>query len=161
MKDLKPFKLAAHECVMQMLSNAMYIGEELPRLDVPAQLRARIESMNETLVGTKHDLVNELTELEEIERDAADEVVMERVERIVRWCMEDVAQMHALVEELQARADDCPKGMPVCVLVTESATNILDAFAAVQDEFERLKDAASIVETPAATAKPPPMPSRH
>jgi hypothetical protein len=51
--------------------------------------------------------------------------------------------------------------MPVCVLATESATNILDAFAAVQDEFERLKDAASIVETPAATAKPPPMPSRH
>lgn len=142
MKDLMPMKLAVYGCAMEMLSNAMYIAKELPGLDLPAQVRARIESMNETLVGTKHDLVNELAELKEIECGAADEVVMGRVERIVRWCMEDINQMHGLVEELRARADTYPKGALVCMLVTESATNILNAFAAVQDEFERLKDEA-------------------
>lgn len=142
MNDLMPLKVAASEFSHVMMSNAAYVNEELPGLDIPSDLCARIQSVCADLIGSKHDLVHELSELEEIERDAEDSVVMERVDRIVRWCMEDIQEMHGLVEEVRSRARTYDQGALVSVLVTESATNILNAFTPVLNAFENLKDGA-------------------
>lgn len=128
--SVRALMAAARSCAFVMLENAMYIQRELPALASDEALRQRTERICSELIGTKHDILTEVDELAELLTDgASDEKVATRIERIVRWLGDDVMQLHDLVQALAAaQAQDATVGA-ACVLVTESAANIVRAFA--------------------------------
>jgi hypothetical protein len=128
--QLLAFSHAARECAMQMMLNATYIQRELPTLDLPEQINAKIKTMCDSLIDTKHDVMTELFELaDETQTDASK--VPGKVQRIVQWLSEPIGEMHQLVIDLQASPETNSRLFTTFLLVTESATNILNAFNAV------------------------------
>jgi hypothetical protein len=124
---------AARTCAFVLLENAIYMQRELPGLALDEARRARLEGLCEDLVGTKHDILTEVDELDELlTSDATEEVIATRVERIVRWLGEDVARLHEDVEDLALARETDPGCTAACVLVTESAANIVRAFRDVR-----------------------------
>jgi hypothetical protein len=121
---------AAHRCAMVMLENATYIQGELPNVHLDGSLRARVNEACDSLIGTKHDIVSEVSELDELlAGDAASPAtIATRVERIVRWLREDVTRMHELALALEVAKEGDPACTGAYVLVVESAANILQAF---------------------------------
>jgi len=114
---------------MIMLENAGYIERELPALSLEESLRGPAGQMCSQLVGTKHDIMTEIGELDEL---LAGEPTQERmatyIERIVRWLGDDMKQMHELVTTLDAAAQRDERNAGAFVLVSESAINILLEF---------------------------------
>ena len=83
--------LATRECAMQMLSNASYVLDELPNVKMSDGLRKHTRDVCNGLIGTKHDLITELYDLDDlVATEASDAQVGERVERIVQWAFEDL-----------------------------------------------------------------------
>ena len=98
---LGPFVLATRECAMQMLSNAAYVLGELPNVTISDGLRERTRDVCNALIGTKHDLITELFDLDDlVATEASDAQVGERVERIVQWAFEDLRKLHEVVTAL-------------------------------------------------------------
>jgi hypothetical protein len=128
--ELLTFSHAARECAMQMMLNATYIQRELPTLDLPEQINAKIKTMCDSLIDTKHDVMTKLFELaDETQTDASK--VPGKVQRIVQWLSEPIGEMHQLVIDLQTSTGIDPLLLRVFFLVTESATNILNALNSV------------------------------
>jgi hypothetical protein len=135
--EIRHFVEAARSCAMQMMSNATYIQQELPTLELPVDLRARIEAVCDSLIGTKHDVISELSELSElIETGASVEKLSERRERIVTWLGEPIREMHEMVQKLSAQCGADERCFSVFLLLVESATNILNAFNSVSQSSE-------------------------
>jgi hypothetical protein len=125
--QLLTFSQAARECAMQMMSNAAYIQRELPKLELPEPINTKIQAMCDSLIGTKHDVMTELFDLaDETQTDAFQ--VPEKVQRTVQWLSEPIGEMHQLVTDLQASLQANSHLFAPFLLVTESATNILNAF---------------------------------
>jgi len=113
-------------CALVMLENATYIQGELVKVRMNDALRAQTEEVCAAMIGTKHDIFSELFEL--LGSGASADVIRSRVDRIVRWFEEDIAQMHQLVMALQAASEQDRLCVSAYVLVAESAANILRAF---------------------------------
>jgi hypothetical protein len=119
----------ARNCAMAMLYNAMYIRGELATVFMSDALRARTQKMCDTLVSTKHDVIHELFELDElVASDPSASAIPRYVERIVAWLGEEVAPMHELVMALDSARKKDPAHGTAYVLVAESVANILDGF---------------------------------
>jgi len=123
---------------MQMMSNADYIMKELPNINLPDELGNKLSNICEGLVGTKHDIINELDDLstaisssEEITHD-----IKTRINRIIRWIADDLPEIHELVMELQTLSKSEPAYGLAFMLVAESAVNILNAFNEAAAEAE-------------------------
>lgn len=117
-----------------MLANAMYVERELPNVKLSPELRERTERVFSTLVGTKHDVYSELAEYDDLVDAGAPEAELDRrLERMVRWLGEDVDELDSLVRALEDAHRDDPGVTAAYVLVTESAANVLRAFAAARD----------------------------
>lgn len=126
---LTPFMLATRECAVQMMSNACYMLNELPNVNMPPELLERTRAVCNELIGTKHDLITEIFDLDELlASDASDEKVGERVQRIVRWAHDDLVKMHGLVTALDELSKRDAQYSLASLLVVESATNLLNAF---------------------------------
>jgi len=133
---LTEFSAKAHACAMQMLENAAYIEQELPKIEITEKGRSQILEVCSALVGTKHDVISELSDLEDIDlRPWADEI-QNRVKRIMGWSAEELPKLHELVQALQAGSDQNRGAGLAFLLVAESATNILRAFSAMSDAAE-------------------------
>ncbi len=120
---------------MQMLSNALYVLDELPNVKMSDGLRKRTQDVCNGLIGTKHDLITELFDLDDlVATEATDAQVGERVERIVQWAFEDLRKLHEVVTALDeaSKRDDLEFGS-ASLLVMESAGNILQAYRADAD----------------------------
>ena len=63
---IRAMMTAAHDCAMEMFTNADFIQKELPNVKMPDALRATPEDLCSELIGTKHDIVSELSELDEL-----------------------------------------------------------------------------------------------
>ena len=87
---LAAFQSAAWACAHTLLENIMYIQKELPALDLAEAQRSAIVQICSTLVGTKHDVVSELFDLQDIEGAAEPDVIQKRIERIVQMVIEDL-----------------------------------------------------------------------
>ena len=127
---LTPFVLATRECAMQMLSNGQYVLGELPNVKMSDGLRERTRDVCNGLIGTKHDLITELFDLDDlVATQATDAEVGERVERIMQWAFEDLRKLHEVVTALDeaSKRNDVEFGL-ASMLVMESAGNILNAF---------------------------------
>mgnify|MGYP006371299273 CR=1 FL=1 len=127
---LTPFVLATRECAMQMMNNGLYVLDELPNVTMSDGLRKQTQDVCNGLIGTKHDLITELFDLDDlVATDATDAQVGERVERIVQWAFEDLTRLHHVVTALDeaSKRDDLQFGS-ASLLVMESAGNILKAY---------------------------------
>lgn len=120
---------AAHHCAMVMLENAVYVQEELPRVPMSEALQAQTKQLCSKLISTKHDVITELSELEELlASEPSASACLTRANRLVRWLGEDLPEIHQLVSDLESATKADPECQVTQILITESATNILIAF---------------------------------
>jgi hypothetical protein len=134
---------ATADCAHEMMSNAAYILDELPSLKVPQSQRIRIESVCNQLISTKHDVVHELHEIDEMENHGSIAAALPRIQSIHAWISEDMDTVHCLVESLMQEFDDDGVSL-AALLVTESAANILVRYTAMLDKLESIQ----VSETP-------------
>ena len=119
----------ARNCALVMLESATYIQSELANVRMNDALRAQTEQVCTALVGTKHDIISELFELDELlGSEASASIINSRVHRIVQWFQDDITHMHQLVTALESASKQEPACGLAYILVAESATNILNAF---------------------------------
>ncbi len=114
---------------MVMLESAIYIQKELPNVLMDDLLRAQTEQICSALVGTKHDVISDLFELDELLASKPQKsAIVSRVDRLERWLWEDITKMHVIVTALNSASTQDPKRGSAYLLVAESATNILNSF---------------------------------
>lgn len=123
--DLIRFAGETHACAMQMMGNAAYIQKELPSLEMPDSLRDQIAELCSDLIGSKHDLVSEVIELEEeMVANASLDRITSRVKMILRWIQDDVASIRQCVGAINEAVGSGTASSGVALLVMESAVNI-------------------------------------
>jgi hypothetical protein len=141
MQTLREFQAYAQECSAQMLMNALYIQKELATVQMTDELRQRTVELCSTLIGTKHDLVTEILELDErLEAGAGNVEVLRRIDRMVQWAGEDAQKMHEVVMALDAELQKGVKDGGAYLLVSESAVNILTPLKQMRRLAERLRE---------------------
>ena len=80
-------------------------------------------------VGTKHDVVSELFEIDELLESKTDgRTLSSRLDRVIRWLWQDISKTHHLVMVLREDSENNKNHTLSLILVQESATNILNAF---------------------------------
>jgi hypothetical protein len=130
---LDVFTLCVRECAVQMMQNAIYVQKELPNVRMSDALRRQAGKICDQLIGTKHDLITELFDLDELlPTDAPNATIGERVERMVRWARDDLLRLHELVVAIEDEGRRDPRALIAGILVTESAGNVLNAFNRMQ-----------------------------
>jgi hypothetical protein len=103
----------------------LYIQKKLPTLDLADIQQSAIVQICSTLVGTKHNVVSELFDLQDIQGVVAPGVIRQRIERIVQMVIEDLTRLHEVVQSLEmATVSDRRAGLAY-LLIAESATNML------------------------------------
>ena len=131
------------DCAMVMLENATFVQRELPNVQMDADLLSQTEQVCSDMVGTKHDIISDLFELDEKLQSAdvaqARDYAASTLGRLVRWMSEDMVKMHELIVGLEAASKRDPKSGSAFMLVLESATNILNAFNRVRAAVDLLK----------------------
>ena len=139
---LAAFKASAARCAHEMLNNAFYIQKELPSIDLEGSYREQIAEVCSALVGTKHDVISELHDLDEVDAAAESVEVQRRVRRVVDWAAEEIPKLHTIVKSLQSVAAAEPRNHLAYLLVTESATNVLKAFVEMSDAADQFISSA-------------------
>ncbi len=129
---LDAFCSAAYACAMSLMSNADYVQQELPKVELPTDTRASIEALCADWIGTKHDVVHELGELKESAN------ISDRIRRIMRWLEEDMVKLQEQVKQLDTLASSEPQFSLAYLLVAESGGNILRSFVAAGDFADRV-----------------------
>ena len=144
---------AIHDCALAMMGNASYIQRELPNVAMSEPLRSRTVEICESMIGTKHDVIHELFEMDELLQAEGDQAeasspqaetgqaatasrqaapaaaaVSSRIDRVLQWLWEDISKMHQLVLDLRKESGVNEDFTLALVLVQESATNIVLAF---------------------------------
>lgn len=141
-QKIREFQAHTQECAAQMLMNALYIQKELANVHIRDEMRQRTVDLVSTLIGTKHDLITEVFELDErLEVGASNEEVMRRVDRMVRWAGDETRKMHEIVTALDAVGQKDVTKAAAYVLVSESAVNILKPLTQMRQLAAQLRDA--------------------
>jgi hypothetical protein len=134
---LTEFSAKAHACAMQMLENAAYIEQELPKIEITEEGRRQILEVCSALVGTKHDVITELSDLADLDLWPGADEIQNRVKRIMGWSAEELPKLHGLVQTLQVGSSQDRGSGLAFLLVAESATNVLKAFSEMSDAAEK------------------------
>ena len=129
---LEEFSSAAYACAMSLMSNADYIQKELPTVELPTDIRASVESLCADWIGTKHDVIHELDELQESSN------VEDRIRRIMTWLGEDMVKLQEQVRRLEALATADDRYRLAYLLVGESGGNVLRSFVAAGESADRV-----------------------
>ena len=120
---------AIRDCALIMLENASYIQRELPNVEMREALRLQTAEVCDSMVGTKHDIISELFEIDEFLKSKTNwAVVLSRIDRLIKWLWEDISKMHQVVMALREDSQKNQKHTLSLVLVQESAANIVNAF---------------------------------
>lgn len=137
--ELIRFAGETHACAIQMMENAAYIQKELPNLEMPDSLRDQIAKLCCALIGSKHDLISEVAELEEaLVADAGLDRIINRVKMIQGWIQDDMSSIRLCVEAVNEAVKCGTAPGLVAMLVMESAANILNttpAWPAICDQL--------------------------
>lgn len=143
-QKIREFQDHTRECAAQMMMNAIYIQKELPNVRMSEELQQRTAELCSTLIGTKHDLVTEIFELDEkLGSGAGNEEVLRRINRMVQWAREDALKMHEIVMALAADAQKDVMNVGAHLLVSESAVNILTPLTQMREVAAQIKEALS------------------
>ena len=141
MQRIREFQAHTRDCALQMMMNAIFIQQELPSVQMSDELRQRTVELCSVLIGTKHDLITEIFELDEaLEKGAGNVEVLRRINRMVEWAGEDALKMHEIVMALDADAQKDVMNGSAYLLVSESAVNILTPLAGMRDLQAQLKE---------------------
>lgn len=141
-QKIREFQDHTRECAVQMMMNAIFIKQELPNVQMSDELRQRTVELCSILIGTKHDLVTEIFELDEKLGSGADNIeVLRRVDHMVQWAGEDALKMHEIVTALSEVARQDIKKAAAYLLVSESAVNILRPLHEMRVTAAQLKEA--------------------
>jgi len=141
----------ARKCAAAMLESGTYIERELPNVRMDEPVRVATVELCSRLVGTKHDIIHELFELDELlASGASDERIKSAIARIIDWLGDDIRQMHELVTALDAAAKNDPTRVSAYLLVAGSAVNILNP-------FNRAAEAADLLAETRADGNTPPL----
>lgn len=133
------FQSAARNCAMTMLENAMYIQAELDRVQMPEPIRTRTIAVCEALIGTKHDVIHEIFEIDDLLLGQPDPALISgRIARVIQWMSDDVRVLHQLVKDLESAAQGDAAVQLAYLLISESAVNILNALGFAMDAVEEV-----------------------
>ena len=132
----------ARNCASAMLESGTFIGRELPNVRMDEPVRVATVEICSHLLGTKHDIIHELFEIDELlANGASDKRIMSAIALIIDWLWEDIQRMHEIVTTLEASTHREPDYGGAYILIAECAMNILNP-------FNRAKEAAdSLAET--------------
>ena len=120
---------AIRDCALIMLENASYVQRELPNVVVADPLKSQTAEVCDAMVGTKHDIISELSEIDELlKSDAESPIISSRLARSIRWLWEGISRLHEVVMALRADSQKDKNYTLALILVEESAANILNAF---------------------------------
>jgi len=120
---------AIRDCALIMLENASYVQRELPNVVIADALRSQTAEVCDAMVGTKHDIISELFEIDELlKSDAKSAIISSRLARSIRWLWEDISRLDQVVMALRANSQKDETFTLALILVEESAANILNAF---------------------------------
>jgi hypothetical protein len=110
------------------------------KIVMDAALREQTEKVCGDLIGTKHDVVHEAFELDDLlESNASEERTLARIDFIGRLLHEDIKiKLHRVVKSIQAAGDTI-----AYVLVAESATDILNEYNRFIAAVDALRASAS------------------
>jgi hypothetical protein len=112
-----------------MLENASYVQRELPNVVIADALRSQTAEVCDAMVGTKHNIISELFEIDELlKSDAKSAIISSRLARSIRWLWEDISRLDQVVMALRAKSQRDETFTLALILVEESAANILNAF---------------------------------
>lgn len=130
-QEINRYLSESHTCAMQMMMNAAYIQKELPALGLPDDLRATITNLCDELIGTKHDLMNEIIECRELMMINADTSQTEQKLQVMhQWIIRGVQNIKECVTTIQLRIADNSVEPLVGMLVIESAVNVISSIPA-------------------------------
>lgn len=125
---IRRFLTETHACAIQMMQNAAYIQKEIPSLEMPDALRVTIGELCDELIGTKHDLIHEIHEIEPlITSDPDSAQVQHGIASIRQWTAETVGSINHGIAEIQEAVAKGSATPMLGMLVMESAVNILNA----------------------------------
>jgi hypothetical protein len=86
-----------------MFENASYVQRELSNVVIADPLRSQTAEICDAMVGTKHDIISELFEIDELlKSDAELAVISSCLARSIRWLWEDISKLHQVVMALRA-----------------------------------------------------------
>ncbi|MEW6668410.1 MAG: hypothetical protein AB1512_24625 [Thermodesulfobacteriota bacterium] len=120
---------AIRDCALIMLENASFIQQELPNVEMADPLRSQTAELCDTMVGTKHDIISELFEIDELlNSNSESKEISSRLARCIKWLWEDASRLHQVVMALREDSQRNEDHILALILVQESAANILNAF---------------------------------
>ena len=127
---VQTFRDAARHCAMCMLENAAYIQKEQANVRISDEMCRKISELCSSMIGTKHDVINELFELDDLlAQGATTSRILQKIDMIIRWMVNDIRPLHSIVMTLQNESEQDNTFARAYLLVAESAVNILQAIA--------------------------------
>ena len=131
---------AIRDCALIMLENASYIQRELPNAEMREALRSQTAEVCASMVSTKHHVVSEFFEIDELLKSKTNwAVVSFRINRLIRWLWEDITKMHQVVMALREDSQKNQNHTLSLVLVQESAANIVNTFNCAKTAVDALE----------------------
>ena len=120
------FATAAARCALRMLGAALQIREQVPTLVLPEGMAAQLNAACDSLVGTKHDLLNELAELKERPGNTRPPP------RLGTWLSEPLMELHAIIVRLQSAVIADHRYAPAAAFVGELAAELASLMQAAK-----------------------------
>lgn len=127
------FVQLGRQCAMAIMENAAYMRKELANVAFPEECRDRLGHACDNLIGTKHDIINELGNHENF--DSAVKFAAAG-DRVVKWISETIHDLLACVDELQQASQADPRYSLAFILAGESASNIVNIFNQTKDAVD-------------------------
>jgi hypothetical protein len=122
----RQFLAEARNCAMQMMENGSYIQKEIPSLTMPDDLREKLDALCTSLIGTKHDLIHEIFEIDELLTTTPESPSNARsIERVRQWIVGEVESFHRGVAQVQEAVQAGTTDPSLQLLLTESGLKIL------------------------------------
>lgn len=110
---IRSFLVQVRDRAMQMMENGAFIQKELPSLRMPDALRQKLDALCENLIGTKHDLIDEIFEIGGLLDDSPESPAIEQgIKRRVYWAVTSPAATPAAASSSCASALPLPRPWP-------------------------------------------------
>jgi hypothetical protein len=128
----RKFMTEAHNYASVKFDNATYIQRELANANIkmPDAIRAQAEYVCEAFTDTNQDIISELSDMNGLLSSAVSATdFYSRTDRIMKRFGDDIRRMNQLVNDLETASKENPVEYGLAyMLISESATNILNAF---------------------------------
>lgn len=127
-ETLIAFLAAALHCAMEMATNAQYIRNELPRVELPPDLGETLSGACDELISTKFDTISGISDLDDLlGTGPVPPEVLAKATRILDRLDTAVVTLHPVVMALQEAEEEDSRYSLAFLLVAESAVNVLNA----------------------------------